>query len=163
MLFGSLSCSGPKLLKKYLFLTHTAINPAQLPKKRKKKKSRLASVTDIMQKKKSNWSKCIQTHCSGMRKYSLCGDEQKWATDFGAVFRISVNVLLLSPKCGGATRYQVLCHEKGSLSSVCGPSSGGAVKTLCSAADSHTVTRIRRERLVPQNYFSMCQKLLFNL
>lgn len=52
MLFGSLSCSGPKLLKKYLFLTHTAINPAQLPKKRKKKKSRLASVTDIMQKKK---------------------------------------------------------------------------------------------------------------
>lgn len=38
MLFGSLSCSGPKLLKKYLFLTHTSINPAQLPKKRKKKK-----------------------------------------------------------------------------------------------------------------------------
>lgn len=34
---------------------------------------------------------------------------------------------------------------------------------LCSVAFSHTVTRIGPERLERQKYFSMCQKLLFNL
>lgn len=84
-----LSFGSPELLNKYLFLTHTAINPAQLPKKQqqKTKKTRLASVKDTLQKKKCiHWSKCIQTHCSGMRKYSLCGDHSKNELQIGRQF-----------------------------------------------------------------------------
>lgn len=87
-----LSFGSPELLKKkkYLFF-----NPRGLKTKLNKTKQNTSGFRnkkkkDIMQKKKKmciRWSKCIQKHCSGMRKDSLCGDHsKKWATKIGVAF-----------------------------------------------------------------------------
>lgn len=160
MLFGFLIFWQPQTAEKiFIFNPHCYKSS---PTTQKKKKTRLASVKDILQKKMCiHWGKCIQTHCSGMRKYSMCEDHSKNELQIGqqsvalpSTFHfLAQNVEVLQEiwifldSCWWIRFYAMRrCH----LRPVWLLLRREGLKT---PAFSHTVTRNRWERLYHRNIF----------
>lgn len=89
MLFGSLSFGNPELLKKiFIFNPHCYKSSPTTKKRNDKNTSGFRQRHHAKKKKKKciNWSKCIHTHCSGMREYSLCRDHSRNELQIGRWF-----------------------------------------------------------------------------
>lgn len=63
--------------KIFIFNPHCYKSSPTTKKNQQKQHVWLPSKTSCKKKKYIHWSKCTQTHCSGMRKYILCGAKMR--------------------------------------------------------------------------------------
>lgn len=119
-----------------------------------------------MQKKKSTFTETNVFRCTAQeRENTVCVGitakaGYKWGSSLSNYPQHSTSVPEMWRCYEKSWYFLMVVDESGfmpregvSLSSACGSSSGGAVKTLCSAAFSHTVIRIRRADLYHRNIF----------